>query len=85
MLKYTKPFLEKLEDVTTQAGYILRYEKGSFKAGYCLLNDTKVVIINKFFTLEARINCLTELLRNMEIDQNLLSDKNRELLKQIRT
>ena len=50
MLKYTKPFLEKIELFLTTIGYKLRYEKGNFKAGYCVLKADKVIVINKYFT-----------------------------------
>ena len=46
-VKYTKQFLDKLENLFSSSEYILRYEKGNFKSGYCLLKDTNLVIINK--------------------------------------
>ena len=38
-LKYTRPFLNKLEDIFAESDFVLRYEKGNFKAGYCVLKD----------------------------------------------
>jgi len=76
-IKYTKSFLNKLEDVFAESEYVLRYEKGNFKSGYCVLKDQGVVIINKFFDTEGKINCLVDILKNMEIDSKTLSDKNR--------
>jgi hypothetical protein len=83
MLRNTPQFLSKLEDVFAEAGYALRYEKGNFKAGYCLLKDTKVVVINKYFNTESRIQCLAELLKTMEIDENKLSDKSKKTWQEI--
>jgi len=80
MLKYTPQFLSKLEDIFTELGYVLRYEKGNFKAGYCLLKDTKVVIINKYFNTESRINCLAELLKSIAIEENVLSEKSNKIV-----
>ena len=54
-VRYSKGFLNKLEDIFAESDYVLRYEKGNFKSGYCLLKDTKVAIINKFYSLEGKI------------------------------
>jgi hypothetical protein len=79
MVKYTKNFLDKLEDLFAETDYILRYEKGSFKSGYCLLKDNKVAIINQYYPLEGKINALIDILREIEIDVQKLSEKNRKL------
>jgi hypothetical protein len=83
MIKYSKSFLDKIEDLLIVAGYVLRYEKGNFKAGYCLLKSTKVIIINKYFTLEGRINCLVEIIKKLEINRNLLDEKQVDFLDKI--
>jgi hypothetical protein len=83
MLKYTPQFLSKLEDIFSEVGYVLRYEKGNFKAGYCLLKDTKVVIINKYFNTESRINCLAELLKSINIEENALSEKSLKIVQEL--
>jgi hypothetical protein len=79
MVKYTKNFLDKLEDLFAETDYILRYEKGSFKSGYCLLKENKVAIINQYYPLEGKINSLIDILREVEIDVQKLSEKNRKL------
>lgn len=76
-VKYTKHFLNKLEDVFSESDYILRYEKGNFKSGYCLLKDQKVAIVNKYYTLEGKVNCLVDILKTVELDKRNFSDKNR--------
>ena len=48
-------------------GFIVRYEKGSFKGGYCVVHHQKTVIINKFFPLEGIIQALTEVVKWIEI------------------
>jgi hypothetical protein len=58
----------------------LRYEKGHFKSGYCFLNENRIAIINKYYTLEGKINSLIDILRLVDIDLELLSDKNRKFL-----
>ena len=62
-IKYTKHFLNKLEDIFAESDYMLRYEKGNFKSGFCVLKSTKVIIVNKFYSLEGKVNCLVDILR----------------------
>lgn len=83
MIKYTNQFLSKLEDLIAESDYILRYEKGNFKAGYCLLRDQKIIIINKFFTTEGKINALLEILRVATLETSRFSEKSRKLYEEL--
>lgn len=82
-VKYTKQFLTKLEDIFSESDYILRYEKGNFKAGYCLLNNNRIAIVNKYFSLEGKINCLVEIIKSIDIDASKLSEKSKVLFSEI--
>lgn len=83
MIKYTNQFLVKLEDLIAESDYFLRYEKGSFKSGYCLLRDQKIMIVNKFFTTEGKINVLLEILRTVPLDTRKFSEKNQKLYEEL--
>jgi hypothetical protein len=83
MIKYTTTFLSKLEDIVAESDYILRYEKGNFKSGYCVLKDQKIIIVNKFYTTEGKINALLEILRSVTLDMTRFSEKSRELYSQL--
>lgn len=78
-IKYTRHFLNKLEDLFAESDYILRYEKGNFKSGYCILKETKVAVINKYYTREGKINCLIDIIKQIDIDKSNLSEKNKNL------
>jgi len=82
-IKYTKHFLSKLEDIFSETDFMLRYEKGNFKSGYCLLKNNHVAIVNKYYPLEGKINSIIEILKEIEIDPATLSEKNQKLLKGI--
>lgn len=82
-VKYTKHFLNKLEDLLSETDYVLRYEKGNFQSGYCILKDTKVAIINKYYALDGKINSLIEIIRSIELDVSRMSEGNTKLLKEI--
>jgi hypothetical protein len=79
MIKYTNQFLSKLEDLIAESDYILRYEKGNFKSGYCLLREQKIMIVNKFFTTEGKINALLDILKIVVLDTSRFSEKNLKL------
>jgi hypothetical protein len=83
MIRYTKSFLDSLENIIAETDYILRYEKGNFKSGYCVLKDTRVILINKFFTLEGKINSMVDIIRQLEISPDRLSEKSQKRLKEI--
>jgi hypothetical protein len=78
MIKYTKTTLDKLETIFDELDYLIRYEKGNFNAGYCLVANKKVAVINKFYDTEARINCLIEILRQIDIGETILSESSAE-------
>lgn len=39
--------IKELEGVALQLGIKIRYEKGDFNGGYCILKDQKVLVVNK--------------------------------------
>lgn len=82
-VKYTPQFLVRLEEIFSESKYILRYEKGSFQAGYCILKEQNIVVINKYFTVEGKINVLIEILRNIGIDAEKLSEKAKKFFLEI--
>lgn len=75
MISITQYNLDKIETLYDQLGYKVRYEKGNFKTGACVLQNTKVVVVNKFSNLEIKINSLILILRDFEINQSLLEEK----------
>lgn len=84
MLAATAHTLEKLENILKSAGYRVRYEKGNFKTGACLIQSSKVVVVNKFSNLESKIQSLKELLMEISIDHQLLDDKQLQILNQVK-
>ncbi len=82
--KYTPNTLKKLEELFDEARYIIRYEKGHFNSGYCILEERRVVVINKFFSVEGRINALLEILQAITINEEELSTEALKLYKQLK-
>jgi len=78
-MKYTQTTLDKLEAIVEEAGYVLRYERGTFQSGYCILEERKVVVLNKFLQLEGRINTMLDLIPQLEINTELLTAESKKL------
>jgi len=77
-MKYTQTTLNKIEALIEEAGYIVRYERGSFQSGFCILEDRKVVVLNKFLQLEGRINTLIDLIPHLKIDVQALTQESKK-------
>jgi hypothetical protein len=85
-ITYTQHTLEKLENLLKALDYRVRYEKGNFKTGSCLLEASKVIVVNKFSNLESRINSLIELVQQLDVSGDSIADEKQKqffyLLKQ---
>lgn len=74
-IKYTKGVLKKLEQFLEEVNYRIRYEKGQFHSGYCVLENKNIAIINKFLDTEGRINALIDILGSIDFDFSALSSE----------
>ncbi len=83
-VKVTKQLQEKLEALMKVLDFKVRYEKGSFKSGYCLIEEQNVAVINKFFPMESKVGALVEILRSIEVDESKLDETQRRLLHKVR-
>lgn len=83
MLKYNTKTQKKLESVFESSDFIIRYEKGNFNAGYCILENKRVIVINKYYDTEAKINCLVEILQNVELERANLDQEQKDFLDKI--
>jgi hypothetical protein len=77
-MKYTQTTLNKIEGLVEETGYIIRYERGSFQSGFCILEDRKVVVLNKFLQLEGRINTLIDLIPQLKITAEMLTPESKK-------
>jgi hypothetical protein len=66
-----------------ETDFSLRYERGNFKSGYCILNTEKVAVVNKYFSRDGKINCLVDIIKSIEIDTEKLSEKNQSLFQDL--
>lgn len=85
MLPPTKHSLKKLETLLGELGYTVRYEKGNFTSGYCLVEQRKVVIVNRFYDTEGRVGVLSEIAEHYRptAESPPLSGPSGKLLRQV--
>lgn len=82
-MKYTQHILDKIEKIVEESGYVIRYERGTFQSGYCILQDKKVVVLNKFFQTEGRINTLIDLLPQLNINFDSLTHESQKMFDEV--
>lgn len=75
MVSITQYNLDKIENLLADIGFQVRYEKGNFRTGACVIQNTKVIVVNKFSNLEIKINSLVQLIREFEVDKAHLDEK----------
>ncbi len=82
-MKYTQHTLDKIEKVLEEADYIIRYERGTFQSGYCILESKKVVVLNKFLQMEGRINTLMDIIPQLQVNPEALSPEARKTFEEV--
>ncbi len=78
-MKYNPVTLNKYEKILHEAEYVIRYERGTFQSGYCILEQRKVVVLNKFLSVEGRINTLIELIPQLSLNYDLLTHESQKM------
>ena len=64
-------------------GAEVRFEKGDFKGGYCILKDSKVVVINKMTNLQRKVIVLSMALKELGVDKIYLTPRMREIIEEM--
>jgi len=82
-IKYTKTNLKKIEQIFTAHDFTIRYERGQFNSGYCILRDKQVIVINRFFKEKGRIESLLDIMQQVELNEDLLSEEGKKILKNV--
>jgi len=82
-MKLNQTTLDKLEDILGESEYVVRYERGNFQSGWCLLETRRIVVLNKFLNLEARINTLLELIPQLDIQFDKLTHNSQKVYEEV--
>ncbi len=78
--KEFEELIKDLRGIAAQLGAEVRFEKGDFKGGYCLLKENKVIIINKMANLQRKVMILSAALKELGVDQIYLTPRMREII-----
>lgn len=84
-MRPTKSLQEKLTAVLKSLSYHVRYERGNFQGGYCIVHDQKTIVINKFHPLEGKINTLIDIIRELDVDPQQLPEDQQKLVHKVLT
>jgi hypothetical protein len=82
-MRYNQSILNKLEKILSEANYVLRYERGSFQSGYCILENKKVVVLNKFLNTEGKINTLIDIIPSLKLTYEFLTVDSQKMYDEI--
>ncbi|HKJ82132.1 MAG TPA: hypothetical protein VJ954_08920 [Ignavibacteriaceae bacterium] len=78
--KEFEEIIQDLKALAAQLGAEVRFEKGDFKGGYCLLKESKIIVINKMANLQRKVMILSMALKELGIDEMYLTPKMREII-----
>jgi hypothetical protein len=81
--KEFEEIIHDLRSVASQLGATIRFEKGDFKGGYCLLKESKVIVINKNANLQRKAMILSTALKELGVDAIYLNPKLREMIEEM--
>lgn len=75
-----KQTLAELEEVADRLGFKIRYEKGNFEGGYCVLKESRLLVVNSRNEIERRIVIVSKCLKEIGIDDVFVKPNLREVI-----
>lgn len=72
-----------LKSLAKEMGATVRFERGDFKGGYCIIKKNKVIVINKLSNLQRKIMTLAAALNELGVDKIYLPPKLREIIEEM--
>lgn len=81
--KEFESILNDLKAVATQMGAKVRFERGDFKGGYCILKESKVIVINKLSNFQRKVMILATALQELGVEDIYLPPKLREFIEEM--
>lgn len=81
--KEFEQIIDELKDIANQLGVTVRFEKGDFKGGFCIVKESKIIVINKFATTQRKAAILATGLKELGIDDIYINPKLREIINEM--
>lgn len=64
--------IQDLQDLATQLNVTIRYERGDFEGGYCILKDKKILLVNRRLMPTRKASVLAMALQEIGLDNVFL-------------
>ncbi len=81
--KEFEAILQDLKSIAAEMGAKVRFERGDFKGGYCILQESKVIVINKLSSLQRKIAILSSALTQLGAEDIYIPPKIREIIEEM--
>jgi dTDP-D-glucose 4,6-dehydratase len=75
-----KQTIADLEELAEKLGYKIRYEKGNFRGGYCILKESRLMVVNSRNEHDKRIAIISKSLKEIGIDDVYVKPGLREII-----
>jgi hypothetical protein len=75
-----KLILTELEEVVMRLGFKVRYEKGDFEGGYCMLRDSHLIVVNNRNEMEKRISIVCKCVKQIGVNDIYVKPNLREII-----
>jgi len=72
--------LAELEETARQMGVTVRYEKGDFEGGFCILKDTRILLVNRKLLPNRKAAVLAVAMSEIGLDNVFLKPAIREYI-----
>ena len=72
--------IQELEELAEKCRIVLRYEKGDFDGGYCVLKAERLIVLNKKLSALRKASVLAQALAEVGIEELYLKPAVREFI-----
>jgi len=72
--------VKEFESLAANSGITVRYEKGDFEGGFCVLRAERLIVVNKKLPLSKKASVLAQGLAEIGIEENYLKPAIREFI-----
>lgn len=67
--KKLEQIIQDLKAVAQQIGVTVRFEKGDFRGGYCILKDSRIIVINRNSDVKRKSIILAKALSELGLEE----------------
>ena len=71
---------QEFEQIAEELGIRIMQEKGNFKGGFCLLEEERIIVINKLKPIEQHLRALSQAFARLDTSRIYLKPAIREMI-----